>query len=178
MPQFGSLAWRLALLGLGVAFVITPMTATAVSSESCCAGLSTRPWRPQARLPLPKGLATPTSPRPTLGRKPGRRPPPLGERRPSTEVTPDVPARLTAFGFDRVIAPETTGSVLSADGTSSARHTTDIAVSARPSSEARGRSTASGVLGGGPSPQAVFHTGGLRRTADSRRIPQRVIQVR
>ncbi|MET9384293.1 MFS transporter [Streptomyces sp. NPDC002928] len=30
--SFGSLAWRLALLGLGMAFVITPMTATAVSS--------------------------------------------------------------------------------------------------------------------------------------------------
>ncbi|MEU6377229.1 MFS transporter [Streptomyces sp. NPDC046909] len=30
--SFGSLAWRLALLGLGLAFVITPMTATAVSS--------------------------------------------------------------------------------------------------------------------------------------------------
>ncbi|WP_327320581.1 MFS transporter [Streptomyces sp. NBC_01235] len=32
--SFGSLAWRLALLGLGMAFVITPMTATAVSSVS------------------------------------------------------------------------------------------------------------------------------------------------
>ncbi|MEU1511773.1 MFS transporter [Streptomyces sp. NPDC005811] len=30
--SFGSLAWRLALLGLGMAFVITPMTATAVGS--------------------------------------------------------------------------------------------------------------------------------------------------
>ncbi|WP_330293991.1 MFS transporter [Streptomyces sp. NBC_00576] len=30
--SFGSLAWRLALLGLGMAFVITPMTAIAVSS--------------------------------------------------------------------------------------------------------------------------------------------------
>jgi len=30
--SFGSLAWRLALLGFGLAFVITPMTATAVSS--------------------------------------------------------------------------------------------------------------------------------------------------
>jgi hypothetical protein len=30
--SFGSLAWRLALLGLGVSFVLTPMTATAVSS--------------------------------------------------------------------------------------------------------------------------------------------------
>ncbi|MFB6551660.1 MFS transporter [Streptomyces sp. NPDC056405] len=30
--SFGSLAWRLALLGLGMAFVITPMTATAISS--------------------------------------------------------------------------------------------------------------------------------------------------
>ncbi|MEU1184635.1 MFS transporter [Streptomyces sp. NPDC005820] len=30
--SFGSLAWRLALLGLGMAFVITPMTATAVSA--------------------------------------------------------------------------------------------------------------------------------------------------
>lgn len=30
--SFGSLAWRLALLGLGVSFVMTPMTATAVSS--------------------------------------------------------------------------------------------------------------------------------------------------
>ncbi|GKQ40570.1 MFS transporter [Streptomyces sp. A012304] len=30
--SFGSMAWRLALLGLGMAFVITPMTATAVSS--------------------------------------------------------------------------------------------------------------------------------------------------
>jgi predicted MFS family arabinose efflux permease len=30
--SFGSLAWRLALLGLGTAFVMTPMTATAVSS--------------------------------------------------------------------------------------------------------------------------------------------------
>ncbi|MGW2741211.1 MFS transporter [Streptomyces sp. NPDC001450] len=30
--SFGSIAWRLALLGLGLAFVITPMTATAVSS--------------------------------------------------------------------------------------------------------------------------------------------------
>ncbi|WP_097258099.1 MFS transporter [Streptomyces sp. Ag109_G2-15] len=29
---FGSMAWRLALLGLGLAFVITPMTATAVSA--------------------------------------------------------------------------------------------------------------------------------------------------
>ncbi|MGP4050051.1 hypothetical protein ACTWQR_38900 [Streptomyces sp. 2A115] len=34
-----------------------------------------------------------------------------------------------------------------------------------------------GVLDVGPSPQAVFHTGSLRRTADSRRIPQRVMQV-
>ncbi|MCZ0984991.1 MFS transporter [Streptomyces diastatochromogenes] len=30
--SFGSMAWRLALLGLGLAFVITPMTATAVSA--------------------------------------------------------------------------------------------------------------------------------------------------
>jgi EmrB/QacA subfamily drug resistance transporter len=30
--SFGSLAWRLALLGLGLAFVVTPMTATAVGS--------------------------------------------------------------------------------------------------------------------------------------------------
>ncbi|BBC33969.1 hypothetical protein SGFS_052630 [Streptomyces graminofaciens] len=30
--SFGSLAWRMALLGLGVSFVLTPMTATAVSS--------------------------------------------------------------------------------------------------------------------------------------------------
>lgn len=30
--SFGSLAWRLGLLGLGLAFVMTPMTATAVSS--------------------------------------------------------------------------------------------------------------------------------------------------
>ncbi|MDQ0808714.1 EmrB/QacA subfamily drug resistance transporter [Streptomyces sp. B3I7] len=30
--SFGSMAWRLALLGLGAAFVLTPMTATAVSS--------------------------------------------------------------------------------------------------------------------------------------------------
>ncbi|NNN31707.1 MFS transporter [Streptomyces sp. S3(2020)] len=30
--SFGSLAWRLALLGFGLAFVITPMTATAVSA--------------------------------------------------------------------------------------------------------------------------------------------------
>ncbi|MFE2219826.1 MFS transporter [Streptomyces canus] len=30
--SFGSVAWRLALLGLGVSFVLTPMTATAVSS--------------------------------------------------------------------------------------------------------------------------------------------------
>jgi hypothetical protein len=35
-----------------------------------------------------------------------------------------------------------------------------------------------GVLDGGPSPQAVFQTDGLLRTADSRRIFQRVMQVR
>ncbi|WP_246203533.1 hypothetical protein [Streptomyces tailanensis] len=46
-----------------------------------------------------------------------------------------------------------------------------------PSDEARGRSKALGVVDGGPSPQAVFPAGGLRRTADGRRVSQRVMQV-
>jgi hypothetical protein len=35
-----------------------------------------------------------------------------------------------------------------------------------------------GVLDGGPSPQAVFQTDGLRRTADNRRISQRDMRVK
>jgi hypothetical protein len=44
----------------------------------------------------------------------------------------------------------------------------DIAMSARVSGEAQGRSEASGVLDGGPAPRGVFRTDGLRRTDDSR----------
>jgi hypothetical protein len=82
-----------------------------------------------------------------------------------------------AFGFAPAVTLETTGSVLRADGTSSARHTTDIAVPARAIGEVR-QSETSGVLDGGPVPRAVFHTDGLGRTTDSRRIAQRVKRVK
>ncbi|WP_405467940.1 hypothetical protein [Streptomyces canus] len=100
---------------------------------------------------------------------------------------PDAEGSGSAFGFAPVVALEATGSVLSADGRSSAHHTTNIVVSAGPGDESRGRSQALGVLDGEPSRRAVFQADGLRRavfqadglrrTADSRRISQRVMQV-
>ncbi|MGP4053016.1 nuclear transport factor 2 family protein [Streptomyces sp. 2A115] len=93
-------------------------------------------------------------------------------------LTADAERSGSVFGFAPVVAPEATGSFLSAEGHASGpSDTANIVVSAGPGDESRRRSKALGVLHVGPSPQAVFHTGGLRRTADSRRIPQRVTQV-